>query len=489
MQRRDEPIPPDLIDHLRKTIPGYRLESEQHQIELARMVWVGGSYRRQHKHFEGSMTFHYTELQASFGRYGFKAINERLGFFEVTKQWFKDSELTKGYRFTPLAQKSHDAYIKRRFRKDTELIIGSGIIMRTAPRAVAAKDKDNKTTTAWDHIKGNNIIAVNLPRLESLRLWLERKREDVDYGRSNGNLFSPAPSVGIIDRLSRETFKVIRMSTTRVAGRGNLMHRYEEATSGRLFARGVNLQNAPALIKQAALAGLMDYDFSNCHYAILRQMAARFGYECRAIDHYLANKSQVRIEIARQADIFEYQAKACLLMLLYGASQSEDAKHAIPEEIGIEAARRLYQVGLFADIAADIDKARAVILAGWEKRQRGGLVNDFGKTMKTSGATKPQMLAHLIQGVEAAALRVATMPHAQHIVLVQHDGFVATENLSNAQIIQIEDAIVDATGYRLELVKQQIQIDPDAYFLKNSNQNDLAVSANTGAGFSPCPAS
>ena len=487
MHLRDEQLPEDLVDHLCKTVPGFRQEALQHQIGLARMLWVGDRWYRQHKHFEGAMFFSYIELQGSFGRQGFDAINERLGFFRVTNQWFKDDKLTRGYWFTDPIKEIRDKYFRGQYKKETRLIIGSGItrrFMKTPPRAIAAKDKNKQTTNAWDHLKQNNVIEVNLPRLQALHKWLDIKRKDAQRGQVNGTLLSPLPPAWVINRLHNMTAQIIRSSMTEPAGRGKLMHRYEEATSGRLFAQGVNLQNAPELIKQAALAGHMDYDFSNCHYAILRQMAARFGYECQAIDHYLDHKELVRRQIADQAQIQEHQAKSCLLMLLYGASQSEEPGRAIPKEIGIEAARRLYQVDLFAGIHNDIDKARAVILKGWDRRQRGGLVNEFGKTLKTKDASKPQLLAHLLQGVEALTLRIATLLHAQHIALVQHDGFVTTKSLTNRQILEIEDAIVDATGYRLKLVRKQIQIDTDAYFLKNSYQNGSALPANTGAGFS-----
>lgn len=467
MQKRDDPIPEDLMTHLRKKVAGFKSESVPHQMQLAKMVWEGGSKRRQHQHFQGAMSFTYTELNKTFGRGGFNAINTRLNFFVQTKNWSADKKFTKGYWFSEMVQRVREQYLKRRWRKETKLLVANGLLMKTLPKAVAAKDMDGITSTAWSNARELNTVRVNTEGLNALRLWLERLKIDCREGRIPDTLFAKIPPMDVIERLLETTSKLIRLSSTDVAGHSCIMHRYVESTSGRLYAKGVNLQSAPALIKQAALAGLWEYDFSNCHFAILTQMAERFGHQCTAITHYLANKKAVRTEIAELAQITEHDAKVCLLAVMYGARQSEWHENAIPETIGVSAARRLFKVGLFDAIAQDIDQSRRVILAGWERSQRGSLVNDFGKTLKTAGSTPPKMLAHLIQGVEAKALKTAIDLYPNDIVLLQHDGFATTKKLDSRAIM---DAVMDATGYLMELESSRIQIDPDAYFLKTHSK-------------------
>jgi hypothetical protein len=199
-------------------------------------------------------------------------------------------------------------------------------------------------------------------------------------------------------------------------------------------------------------------------------MAARFGYECQAIDHYLDHKKPVRKEIAKKAEIHEAHAKECLLMLMYGAGQSLDPARAIPAAIGSDAAQRLYAVDLFAGIGNDVRQARKVILKGWKRNQRGGLTNEFGKTIDPTDQSQLQLLAHLTQGAEAFAMNTATKLYdPRAIPLLQHDGFVAIQNL---QADQIEQEVERVTGYRLVMEKERIQINPEAYFLKNSNQTE-----------------
>lgn len=467
MQKRDDPIPEDLMTHLRKKVAGFKSESVPHQMQLAKMVWEGGSKRRQHQYFEGAMTFTYTELNKAFGRGGFDSINERLNFFVQTTNWSADRKFTKGYWFSDTVLQVRNQYLKRRWRKETRLLVADGLFMKTLPQAVASKDMDEITTTAWSNARELNTVRVNTEGLDALRRWLERLKTDCLEGRIPDTLFAQIPPMDVIDRLLETTSKIIRLSSTDVAGHSCIMHRYVESTSGRLYAKGVNLQSAPALVKQAALAGLWEYDFSNCHFAIMSQMAERFGYQCTAIAHYLASKKAVRSEIAEQAQITEHDAKVCLLALMYGARQSEWHENAIPETIGVSAAKRLKTVGLFAAIAQDIEEARRVILAGWGRSQRGNLVNDFGKTLKTAGSTPPKMLAHLIQGVEAKALKTAIDLYPNDIVLLQHDGFAATKRLDGRVIM---DAVRDATGYLMDLENSRIQIDPDAYFLKTHSK-------------------
>lgn len=467
MQKRDDPIPEDLLTHLQKTVVGFKSESLPHQMRLARMVWDGGSKRRQHQYFKDAMSFTYTELDQAFGRGGFTAINERLSFFKQTKNWSADRKFTKGYWFSDIVQKSRDRYMKRRWQKETRLLVADGLYMKTLPQAVASKDMDKVTSTAWSNARELNTVRVNIEGLATLRRWLERLRVDCLAGRIPHTLFARVPPIESIDRLLDMTAKIIRMASTDVAGHSCIMHRYIESISGRLYAKGVNLQSAPSLVKQAALSGLWEYDFSNCHFSIIMQMADRFGYQCTAIGHYLANKKSVRAEIATLAGITENDAKVCLLALMYGARQSEWHENAIPRTIGSEAAKRLYAVGLFASIAQDIAEAMRVILAGWGLSQRGNLVNDFGKSMKTKGSTEPKMLAHLIQGVEAKALKTAIDLYPNDIVLLQHDGFAATKRLDSRVIM---DAVRDATSYQMELEYSRIQIDPDAHFLKTHSK-------------------
>jgi hypothetical protein len=482
MATRHETVPEDLVMHLQKTIPGFRREADSCQYALARMVWMGRTKRRQHPKFEDAMSFGYEELEEWFGRGQFKIINDRLGFFRASDNWLyklqgsyrTDENFTKGYWFTDMVQASRDKYFNRPWRKETRLLFIEGQILKaqkTLPAAFASTDTKGKASKASKAAKGSKElrhVPVDLDTLGLLRKWLMGIRCEWLAGRAPHDLVTQYPSLVVIERLFELTSQVIRMAKTDVAGHGYIAQQYTESPSGRWYANGVNLQNSSTLIKEAALAGLWEYDFSNCHFDIIKQMAAPH-YECKAIADYLADKKTTRQAIADQAGISVDQAKVCLLAIMYGARASTWHENAIPQEIGEAAAKRLYKVAFFKGIMRDVARARAVILKKWPRTANGSLTNAYGKAISGTD-TRAQQLAHLIQGAEAKALMVAIDMHPNDLVLLQHDGFVATRKLYAPAITK---AVLQATGYLLVLEESQIQVNPDAQFLKHRIKTDL----------------
>lgn len=468
--------------HLQKTIPGFKRETGSCQHALARMVWMGRTKRRRHPKFEDAMSFGYEELEEWFGRGQFNGVNDRLKFFRVAENWhFKlsgsvrtDANFTKGYWFTDLAQASREIYFNRRWHKETRMLFIEGEILKvqkTLPAAFASTDTKGKAARISKAAKGSKElrhVPVDLDTLGRLRKWLMAIRREWLAGRAPHDLATQYPSLVVIERLYELTSQVIRLAKTNVAGHGYIAQQYTESPSGRWYANEVNLQNSASLIKEAALAGLWEYDFSNCHFDIIRQMADPH-YKCKAIADYLADKKRTRQAIADQAGISVDQAKVCLLAVMYGARASTWHENAIPEQIGKEAADRLYKVELFKGIFKDVARARAVILKKWPRTANGSLTNAYGKAISGT-ATKAQQLAHLIQGAEAKALMVAIDMHPNDLVLLQHDGFVATRKLYAPDIIK---AVFQETGYLLELEESMIQVNPDRQFLKNRIKTDL----------------
>jgi hypothetical protein len=426
------------------------------------------------------MSFGYEELEEWFGRNQFDSINSRLSFFKVSDNWLyklqgtlrTDENFTKGFWFTDLVQASREKYFSRLWKNETRLLFIEGQILKAQKSlspAFASTDTKGKASRVSKAAKGSKElrhVPVDLEKLGQLRKWLRGIRAEWRAGRAPHDLATQYPSLVVIERLYELTSQVIRLAKTDVAGRGYIAQQYTESPSGRLYANGVNLQNSSSLVKEAALAGLWEYDFSNCHFEIIKQMAAKYDYECKAIASYLDNKKPTRQAIADQAGISVEQAKVCLLAIMYGARASTWHENAIPQEVGEEAAERLYKVELFKCIAKDVAKARTVILKKWPRTANGSLTNAYGKAISGT-AKKAQQLAHLLQGAEAKALMVAIEIHPNDLVLLQHDGFVATRKL---YVPDITTAVLQATGYLLEMEESLIQVNPDAQFLKTQNK-------------------
>lgn len=489
-----------LVKQLAKDVPGFKRETLQVQAALASLVWIGATKPRQHAVYDGYMSFHHTELAAQFGGQ-FRAINARLGFLEVKKRddgtepWRFDKDakatdvFTKGYRFSSVVQASRRTFMDRKATRLSRLLDDSGTGFRTPPNAVASTDMANTPTTRWRVANGGDSLSLVPVDIKMLRFLQSDLAKKIAAWRRTGHapcdLLMEYPSLDYLLDLHDKTAQIIRMAHTDVARLGNVMHRYVESDSGRLYAQGgASLQNAPTVIRHAALSGRWDYDVENCHFAIAAQMAKKAGFQCVAIEHYMAHKKAVRAEIADTIGISISQTKTCLLAVMYGARTTTWHENAIPQAIGDKAAA-LYALPLFAHIDTDVKLARAAILKHHKRNRQGGLANAFGKSIKADDYTPEQRLAHLIQGVEALALLACVERHPGEIVLVQHDGFTAAKRLD---VAALELAIQTATGYELRLEEKLVQPDLAEQFGKAVQHEFSKVrkgrKASNGEGFS-----
>jgi len=461
MPFRSKTVPEDFLVHLKASIPGFSLETGRHQFALACMAWLGQSKSNQHSYFEGFMSFTHKDLESAFGRAKFELINARLNLFLRTPNWSKIHHHTRGYRFSGELRDVVAKYMAASpwSSSTTRLIKAEGKALKTVPPAVASKDKAGVTTRAWANAKKLNLVKVDLKALADLRSELGKGATDLCELESADDS-DTAQLCADIDRAIETIGKMCRLAMTEVGGEGHIVHRYEESKSGRLYPCGISLASAQTVVKDAALTGCWEYDVSNCHYAILAQMSAKFGYACTAIDDYLKRKNQIRSDIAGQAGISLREAKTCLVALMYGARSSTWHENAIPREIGEEAAVRLFASPVFMGLSNDIARARAAAMSYCPTTRKGSIVNAFGKSIHGK-ARQEQKMAHLLQGVEAKALQAVVNRYPEDIVLVQHDGFVSIAKLD---VEAISDAIFATTGYRLELVERLLKANAQVYF-------------------------
>ena len=151
---------------------------------------------------------------------------------------------------------------------------------------------------------------------------------------------------------------------------------------------------------------------------------------------------------------------------MYGARVSHRLKNAIPSEIGAEATVKLYRSPAFSAIAEEVAQARRAILKSAKANRQGGLKNDFGKSMNTRSKQSTQLLSHLIQGVEAKALKACLDHEPNSIVLLQHDGFTARHRVD---VQAMERAMFMATGFNLKLEEEVVH--PNLRSLEAWNAN------------------
>ncbi|QDL35956.1 hypothetical protein [Rhodoferax sediminis] len=475
-------LPEDFIAYLRDHVKGFSAETERHQWHLAWMAWQGSQKRRQHRSEPGAMSFSQAELDRAFGRGKFESLRHRTGFFFRLPRWSHEHKITRAYFLGPHIYPAIRAYKSRTESNSTRVMSLSGNkikVVRSLPAAISSTGTNGRATKTdkWKRAKGLNRIPVNVEMLGRLRDSARSILRDRTALEDGTPLDRDARRT--IGRIMDTSDKILRMARMDLAGPRHIPQVYAIAPAGRLYARGLNLQNAPRQVKEAALHGMWEYDFANCHFSIVSQMANKFRLACPSIEHYLANKSLIRQEVAKGAGIEQDKAKHCLLALLYGARPSGRATDAFPAMIGVDAAKLLYVQPAFVSLRQEIERVRSVILDGWPRTRNGSLTNDCGKAI---GGSEPRaaQFAHLVQGVEARALMAIVNTHAEKIVLLQHDGFAARERLDSKAL---ERAVFDQVGYMLKLEERELKCDPDVRQLLDRIESEMALEAAPDIGF------
>lgn len=452
------------LRYLGRYLPGFKSHAKDVRLALCGMIYEAPTRYRAHSHHEGYSRFTWQELEHSFGRKGFTGINQNLGLFEVLQDagredWSVVEGRTKAYMLTEKASEIRANFLKGCFRrKPTKLLTQDGKELQTLPAsAMMAKNRNrpNENRRVFKNLPVSTLVPVNLVQVKKLMVNIEARLLAHDAGFIQGELLSEVPDTKFLKSLHQDAAMIVTKARS-AHWPGFVMHRYFEIESGRVYADGVgNLQNCYRVLREAAMAGLYDIDIENCHYSILAQMAASSGYQCTEVLHYLDNKKAVRESLAAEFSISTRQAKDALIALIYGAKFSVRADDALPKIFNsTKLAALIYKHPRFEALQQDITGARQAVLARHPITNRT-IKNCAGLVMRLDGSNDRQQLAHLLQGVEVVALEAAYRLYPKEIVLLQHDGFAATCQLDTKRI---EQAMLEATGYRLEVEQKAIQV-------------------------------
>jgi hypothetical protein len=416
------------------------------------------------------------DLESQFGRSRFSALNKKLNVFVTEDDWSKIERRTKPYRLTHRVSDLREEFFSRRNTEPTQLLAENGDVRHVAPdNALVSKRKNENgvetTRKSWLNKSVLSAVPVNQYELQKLADHIQSELIAYANGERTAMQVDPVHATHV----RTDIRSILHHSNNNVAP-GCVIHKYDESLSGRMYAKDVNLQTIQRQVRYASLHGLWDYDIENCHYSILQQMATQVGYKCQAINHYLNNKSQVRCEVAKWLGVTEAQVKKVLLSMVYGATMSRDAGDAIPSALGkVDNALAFYKHSFIRDLFKDIRSSTKAILA--QTKTPRDKISNFRKLPVSVVGKKPrQLLAHLLQGVEAAALEAAHDVSPGEIVLLQHDGFTATS--PNLSIEKIEASIFKATGYHLKVARSgPLQANPSAALI---NLDKISATSQIG---------
>jgi len=452
-------IPIGLLEHLKLDFPLLNKQTSRDQFWFAWMIWQGHHDFRRHTRHKDAISFHHTELYRWFGKKKFEVMNDEIGLFKLSANWSVARNETRAFWMSEKLKSSMENFTGEMAKLVTGFLMENGKQIHKVPNALRST-----SSVPWHQQVADSVIKrTTLNRVQVNCLLLR------ELSTSLGDVLSK-PSSELPENPSfdewpyprrREsvysvkifTDKLLMLAESPYGGKDTIVHVYIECASGRVYATGLNLQNAPRVVKSFALEGHWEYDIKNCHFALIDQMVEPLGYECKAIRDYLSRKAELREAISSKVDIPLSKAKRCLLATMYGARITLSKECAIPKGIGMEKAKILYEMPEFSDLAAEIKKCSKLIANNATKNGQYPPKNAFGKTLQGK-ATVSQILSHQINGVERCALEAAISVCQDDVVLLQHDSLVSRKRLD---VNIIEEAIFSKTGYRLSISETLIQ--------------------------------
>lgn len=452
----------NFTNYLKRNVQGFNAMKPEHQQHLAQLLTTNSTSNR-YAHNDDPRGFYIPaeKIDHMFGRNSFN--REMNGLSPIllyrSEKYSFERKATYVYRITDDAFKLINEYLSSQNTTSCTLYIRkTNKQLRKVPiRAVQSKDKYGNTAKATFNIKANQ--AVNMDSLKDLQQELEKevqsmiREEFISSNKTRSLLTNEQPINARLVKAKQvlsEVRHILLFANNNVVP-GELIQLYVEAKSGRLYGDGVHLQNTSKRVRNAALSGLYDYDIENCHFSLLDQMASNAGYECTSIKYYLKHKQQVREKIATDVGISIDEAKTCLLMMLYGSENLKWIHGAIPKEIGKEKASQLDRHSVFNGLKNDVMQARIAITSS-ARKHRGHYINAMGKGIPTT-YKQSKVLAHLLQGMESKILNIVGEMYSDHIVLLQHDGWVTKSPIDRKMT---ENRIFEETGIKVTLSEDVI---------------------------------
>ncbi|MDI4633478.1 hypothetical protein J7U46_10495 [Pelomonas sp. V22] len=416
-------FPARLVEHIRNRIPEFSELPLEHQHRIAMMLWNWSSGSRRHCQYNDFMPFTKDQSRKLWGSDA--SMRRVLGhrYFVVVPGdnlvgW------ASGFKPAPALKQALDDCLDD--RNPDDLHRPDGRVLRSPPRAIRSRDANNNNAK-WAGATCANLVRVNRSELERMANCASEEKH------------------------RRAARHLLKLSYNHVAD-GFVPVSYEQKSSGRLYMIIGGVQTIHRDARNAALVGYWDYDIENCHFSILRQMAAAVGVPSPTIDTYLANKRAIRAGLMAITNAPKDDVKEALIALLYGARLSHSTKTALGKLFKPSALGSFLADPFVKALAAEIRAVRKAVLATQSVR-RGKVINAMGLEIDPAEADEGQVLCHLLQGIEAKALRAVLRQYGRHVLLAMHDGWVSCIELDSREI---ESLISKVTGYRLELDAKRI---------------------------------
>ena len=444
-------------------------------VYLVKKIYMG--YYK-HNTFDTYSSIHYKTIDTWFGKDNRTTINILL---EHTEGWKKD-DFTRGWKLKKRTEIVLDEYFSRLVRQTrTNKILGldGKRLARLPKNGIVSRDIKGKVLKKTEQFE-NNISSVTDINFENVQNCIDMIRQISDTGniqKDNLNKWTKSMLNLSPEELTwrRNTLSDLReIADSELLPKGKIYQHYFSTDTGRVYTQGnTSLQQMYRDIREIVMGGLdyWDYDISNCHYTIMKQIGDYYGIKCGdSFNHYIDNKKQIRTDLSFRLDIDINIIKSVLIAILYGASRTINDECEITKLLGHKKHRELnddpFIDGLFKDRELltnqiiDITEREQnvhhyLMIKGKTKRYYQNIMMkklflyEDGKKV-----TKRRVLAHLLQGLESKMLDICLGKgrHRQIKVLI-HDGFISNGTLSETDMVS---DILQGTGISVEFDKKPL---------------------------------
>ena len=223
----------------------------------------------------------------------------------------------------------------------------------------------------------------------------------------------------------------------------HLTEYFNVADTGRVYALGLSLQQAPKLVRVACLGPCAEYDLQAASYALMLGMAKYFDPEAKLayIEDYVKRRKNVRAQIARETDISESKIKGIFTSLGFGAKATDTPYAAVRGSLTQEQYNKLMSNQNFCNIFNQLNLMNKIIVSNVDVNDL--VVGDFKfspidrlKKKKTTN----QMLAWLYQALESYAMkniRDYLNEHDTEVLYQVHDCIYLSKAMSHENYINI----------------------------------------------------
>jgi hypothetical protein len=379
----------------------------------------------------------------------------------------------------------------------------------TIPEYVVRNVEDGgvKKTNTTDKYNFDNVVQLNEDNmLLMIKMFAELyrnkmgKKNDIRHWEgilgSVGKDWKGYSIIQLEDRI-KKAIELINKASVDILGEGRVLQVYTEKESGRLFGdEWLNLQNLPKEMRYIAMGGqnYYEYDIENAHYNFLYQLNIMYGgIPIDNIGAYIKDTEGTRTAIATQTGIDYGVIKIILLSMIYGASLRQthtyNADTYSSYDNAILTTLKDYADGnrdeavhlfslvkenpLMAGINEDLQRAKETFKKNFIYKtidKKKHILNPYQKAtpiLDEKGDEKSlgKLMAHMIQGVEAAILVFVMEEEQKEFIMPHHDGWVSlidweTTTLERIVMAKTSRMMMDykgiAKGFNIKITKKKI---------------------------------